>query len=130
MTHERICASLLQTPDPDGPTTIYDRINKQSLGQLIRSLGAVPEPVKDLEQVLSDALAARNRLSHSFFVQHKFLRNSDSGRNVMLRGLDSLHDSLLEAYKAVLLLSGFDLEWLVAQNDDVPLPTDYLPIRI
>ena len=129
LTHECIDASLLQNPAPDRATAIYDRITKKTLGQLINALGVVSDRVANLEQLLTDALAARNRLTHSFFLRHNFRRNSASGRNFMLSDLDSLHCSLVEAYKAVLLLSGYDLEQLVAQDEDATLPTRYLPIR-
>ena len=125
LTHECIEADLLQSPEPDRATAIYDQINRKTLGQLIRSLGAAVDPVADLEQILSDALTARNRLTHSFYLRHNFRRNSDDGRDVMLRNLETLHRSLLEAYKAVLLLSDVDLEQLVIEEGDaalLPLP--------
>ena len=46
----------------------------------------------------------------------------------MLRDLEAIHDDLLEAYKAVLFLSGIDLEALAAEPGDIALPTGYLPI--
>ena len=129
LPHECIEADLLQNPDPDRATAIYDRINRKTLGQLIRSLGAAVDPVADLEQILSDALAARNRLTHSFYLRHNFRRNSDDGRDVMLRDLDTLHRSLLKAYKALLLLSGVDLDQLVAEETDAAQPAGHLPVR-
>ena len=56
-------------------------------------------------------------------------RNSDDGREEMLRDLEAMHDDLLDAYKAVLLLSGVDLDGLVDEFGDMPLPTGHLPIR-
>lgn len=129
LTHQCIEANLFQSADPNRATAIYDRIIRKTLGQLILSLGTASHPTTDLEQVLSDALAARNRLMHSFFLQHNFRRKSAHGRDVMLRDLDSLHCNLLDAYKAVLLLSGVDLEQLVALDENAPLTTGYLPIR-
>ena len=46
----------------------------------------------------------------------------------MLRDLHAIHEDLLEAYKAVLLLSGVDLEKLVAELGDSALPTGHLPM--
>ena len=79
-------------------------------------------------QLLNDALASRNRLKHSFYLQHIFRRNSDDGRDVMLCDLEAVQDDLLKAYKAVLLLSGVDLEMLVLDQDDSPLHTGILSI--
>ena len=129
LEHDCIEADLIVSPDLDKATAIYDRINRKTLGQLIRSLGSVVNSVANLEQILSDALAARNRLTHSFYLRHNLRRNSDDGREVMLRDLDTLHSSLLEAYKAVLLLSGVDLDQIVTEEGEDAQPSGYLPIR-
>lgn len=124
-----IDAGLLEHANPNKATVIYDRINKQTLGQLIQSLGSIGYTLEELDQLLSDALASRNRLTHSFYLQHNFRRNSDDGRDVMHRDLEVIHEHLLEAYKAVLLLSGVDWKKLVAELGDIPLPTGHLLIR-
>ena len=128
LAHKCIDAGLLENSDANRATAIHKQINKQTLGQLTRSLGAVGASIVDLEQLLSDALVSRNRLAHSFYLQHNLRRNSDDGRNVMLRDLEAMHENLLEAYKAVLLLSGVDLEKLVAEHGDSALPSGHLPI--
>ena len=129
LTHKCIDAGLLEHPNAIRATAIYDRINKQTLGALVRSLGSIEDSIENLEKLLSDAVASRNRLTHSFYLQHNFRRNSDDGRDLMLCDLEAIHEELLEAYKAVLLLSGVDLEKLVAEPGEIPLPTGYLPIR-
>lgn len=128
LRYELIDADLLGHPNPDRATTIYDQVNKRTLGQLIRSLGPIGDSVEGLEQLLSDALSSRNRLTHSFFLQHNFRRNFDDGRDVMLGDLEAIHDDLLEAYKAILLLSGVDIEKLIEMGDTT-LPIGHLPIR-
>ena len=72
----------------------------------------------------SDALAARNRLFHSFYRTHNFRRNSDEGRAKMLEDLDRKHETILEAYKAVVRPSGIDLDKLT----NVPMPTTHVKI--
>ena len=129
LTHKCIDGGLLDHPNAIRATAIYDRINKQTLGALVRSLGSIVDSIDDLEKLLSEAVASRNRLTHSFYLQHNFRRNSHDGRDVMLCDLEAIHEELLEAYKAVLLLSGVDLEKLVAEPGEIPLPTGYLPIR-
>ena len=128
LEHDCIDAGLFKHSDPDRATAIYRRINKQTLGQLIRSLGSISELSVELDQQLDRALASRNRLTHAFFLQHNFRLNSDHGRDVMLRDLETVHEQLLEAYKAVLLLSGIDLERRAAEQKDSKLPTDHLPM--
>ena len=127
LKHNCIDADLLEYANPNRATAIYNRINKQTLGQLIQSLGSIGYSLEELDQLLSDALASRNRLTHLFYLQHNFRRNSDDGRDVMHRDLEVIHEHLLAAYKAVLLLSGVDLEKLVAELGDIPLPAGHLP---
>ena len=129
LTHKCIDGGLLEHPNAIRATAIYARINKQTLGALVRSLGSIVDSIDDLEKLLSDAVASRNRLTHSFYLQHNFRRNSHDGRDVMLCDLEAIHEELLEAYKTVLLFSGVDLEKLVAEPGEIPLPTGYLPIR-
>ena len=129
LTHECIDAGLLEQRDPHRAAAIFDHVNKQTLGRLIQSISPIVEPMENLEQLFNDALASRNRLTHSFYMQHNFRRNSDEGRQVMLRDLGSIHDDLLEAYKAVLRLSGVELEEVVEEIGDGPLPTVHLPLR-
>ncbi|MXY24029.1 MAG: hypothetical protein F4Y45_05840 [Acidobacteria bacterium] len=130
LTHKCIEAGLLDNPDSNRATDIYDRLNRQTLGQLVRSLGQAGLPIGNIEQLLSDALVSRNRLVHSFYLKHNFRRNSDAGREVMLRDLEAIHGTLLDAYKAVLLHSGVDLDELAAEDlGDGELPTGHLPIR-
>ena len=128
LAHKCIDAGLLENPDADTATAIYRQINKQTLGQLIRSLGSISDSDLVLDQLLSVALASRNRLTHSFFLQHNFRRNSDHGCETMLRDLEVIHDDLLVALKAVSLLSGVDLEKLAEEQDGDPLPTHHLPL--
>ena len=128
LDHECVDAGLLEDPDPDRATAIYKRVTRQTLGRLMKRLRSITDSHVDLGELLRDALASRNRLAHSFFLQHNFRRNSHQRREVMLRDLEAIHDDLLEAYKAVLFLSGIDLEALAAEPGDIALPTGYLPI--
>jgi hypothetical protein len=101
-------------------------IDRQTLGQLLKSLRATTSLLDTLETVLWLALEEQNRLQHSFYRQHNFRRNSDQGRAVMLRDLDQIHDAILDAYKSVMLLSGTDLE--AEATKTFSLPTRHLPI--
>jgi len=80
--------------------------------------------MEHLVAVLERALAERNRLSHAFYREHNFRRNSDEGRTLMMKDLESIHDTLLDAYKAVMLLSGIDLDKITIASQ----PTNHVPI--
>jgi hypothetical protein len=124
---------LLSKPDPKAATEIDRKIDRMTLGQIISTLkkwkGSALPPGIDftgIESLLATALDARNQLQHSFYRRHNFRRNSEEGRELMLADLESIHNVILDAYKAVVLIGGIDLDDLVAQ--DPQLPTKHLPI--
>jgi len=117
-------ADLIDNPDPSRAAELVTFINRQTLGQLINSLNRSTDSLEELESLLTHALKERNRLSHSFFREHNFRRNSEEGRAVMMADLESIHAAILEAYKAVMLLSGVDLDKAVLKG----LPTRHVPI--
>jgi len=119
---------LLKNPDSEKAAEIYNQINKHTLGQLIKKLGQKTSSIFHLEELLSQALAVRNRLAHSFYLRHNLRRNSDEGLTIMMKDLESMHDKLLEAYKAVMFLSGVDLDKLVEEQGNAPQPIGHLPI--
>lgn len=116
--------NLLNGPDTDRASELFKKINHLTLGQLLKNVSGSTESVGHLEALLSRARAERNRLSHSFYRRHNFRRNSEEGRALMLNDLESIHDTLLEAYKAVTLLSGVDLDAVHIDQ----LPTRHVPI--
>lgn len=115
---------LLSESNPERASALFMKINRQTLGQLLKHVNNSTESVSHLEALLSRALADRNRLSHSFYRRHNFRRNSEEGRVLMLKDLESIHDTLLEACKAVMLLSGIDLDAIIMGQ----LPTKHVPI--
>jgi hypothetical protein len=115
---------LLTKPAPGRASDLLDTINRHTLGQLLKSLNNKTQSLDILEPLLSKALEERNRLLHSFYRQHNFRSNSDEGRALMLKDLESIHEKLLDAYKAVMLLSGTDLD----AATEYKAPTRHLPI--
>lgn len=105
-------------------TEIYKRINKSTLGQLLREITKPAGFSEDLELLLARALADRNYLFHSYYRKHNFRKNSDEGRATMLADLERRHQTIFEAWKMVLRLSGIDLDNLT----NVPLPTQHVNI--
>ena len=121
-------AELLITPDPEIGSDILDKINRHTLGELIKRVSRPPQSLDAFELHLKNALRERNRLFHSFYRQHNFRRNSDEGRSIMLNDLESIHDTLLSAYKAVMLLSGVDLDGLANSGIEHDAPTGHVKI--
>lgn len=122
-------ADLLENPDSQKATEIYQRINRQTLGQLLKNVRGSTETLDHLADLLDRALKARNKLSHSFYRRHNFRRNSDEGRKIMLDDLEAMHVTIFNAWKAVLLLSGVDLDAIDYDAVDLDdLPKQHLPI--
>lgn len=116
--------NLFEAQDPDAAYKLYCNINRKTLGQLLKGVKNTSVSVVHLEELLSKALKERNRLSHSFYRQHNFRRNSEDGCKVMLDDLENIHEVLLEAYKAVMLSSGIDLDKMSSSN----APTGHVPL--
>lgn len=123
-----IDAELINNPDLTRARELLSFINKQTLGQLLRSLHRTTDSLDALESQLSKALVERNRLFHSFYRQHNFRRNSEAGRALMLQDLESIHSTILDAYKAVMLLGGVDLDKVAASHTAANLPSTHVPI--
>ena len=133
MMAEAVDKNLLAKDDQRLAAEIFGRIDRMTLGQITSALRgkilATPEQIEELESLLSDALGARNRLQHSFFREHNFRRNSEEGRAIMFADLESIHATLLDAYKKALkLLNGLDLDDQDARSEE--LPTRHLPMKI
>lgn len=119
-----VSANLVESPDPKRVRELLAFVNKQTLGQLLKGMHRSSESLADLEVQLSRALIERNRLFHSFYREHNFRRNFDEGRALMIQDLESIHTTILDAYKALMLLSGVDLE----KGYGGILPADHIPI--
>lgn len=122
-------ADLFEQPDPQRASNLYRKINRQTLGQLLRNAQGSTDTLDHLDALLAHALNARNRLAHEFYRQHNFRRNSSEGRTLMLDDLEGIHHTLIEAYKAVMRLSGVDLDAIDFDAIDLEqLPKDHVPI--
>jgi hypothetical protein len=113
--------NLIDVKNPKRAKELLNEINKHTLGQLLRKLHKVGDTFVPLEAQLEKALNERNRLSHQFFRHHNLRRNSDAGRDIMLKDLTAIHDCLIEAYKSVMLLDGIDLEAIMKADLVVPI---------
>jgi hypothetical protein len=115
---------LLEKKNPARSADILDSVNRHTLGQLLKNVNNCTQSLDALDALLVKARDERNRLSHSFYREHNFRRNSDEGRALMLEDLGTIHSALLNAYKAVLAVSGVDLDDMA----EMELPTRHLPI--
>ncbi|MEA1884267.1 MAG: hypothetical protein U9N62_07105 [Thermotogota bacterium] len=84
-----IGADLIENPDSDKAMAIYKQIDKLTLGQLIKKLGKKNASITHFEELLSEALKIRNQLAHSFYLRHNLRRNSEEGRAIMMKDLES-----------------------------------------
>jgi hypothetical protein len=118
---------LFAEPNAKRASDLYSTINRHTLGQILKALNK-SQSLDALDSLLSSALRERNRLFHHFYRDHNFRRNSGEGRALMLKDMESIHDTLLNAYKAVMLLSGVDLEALADTPYERHAPTCHVPI--
>lgn len=117
-------AGLLENKNPEVAAQILEQINRNTLGQLLWQLCGNYNDLNALESLLNAAKSERNRLFHSFYREHNFRRNSADGRTLMLQDLEAMHEKIIDAYKAVMKLSGIDLDKIEMQG----LPTKHVPI--
>jgi hypothetical protein len=113
---------LFAGTNPEEAARLFLKINKSTLGQLLKRLGENATTPRMAADEFASALAARNRLSHSFYRRHNFRRNTPEGRAIMFADLESIHQALLAGYKLALALSGIDLDSVQAGQ----LPTRHL----
>ncbi len=125
LSHRCLDAGLIGSNDSRLGSAILESVNRHTLGQLLKSLNNHTQSLDRLSDLLATALKGRNRLFHSFYREHNFRRSSEEGRTIMLQDLNGIHSALFDAYKAVLLLNGIDLDALSGTSS---LPTGRLPI--
>jgi len=106
--------------DSNRAAELLARIDRQTLGQLIKETKQVTNALDQIEPMLSAALKERNRLFHYFYREHNIRINTDPGRAIMLAALEATHDTLIKVYKMFSLLSGTDLDALVKQVNAMP----------
>ncbi|MBE3145050.1 MAG: hypothetical protein IMZ61_14200, partial [Planctomycetes bacterium] len=81
-------SDLLSGQRSEEAAEILRSINKSTLGQVLKMISQKTPGFAHAADLFAKALAERNRLSHSFFRQHNFRRNSPDGRALMLADLD------------------------------------------
>lgn len=115
--------------DSKRASDLMRRINGQTFGQLLKNTQRHTDALDQIEPLLSNALVERNRLAHSFFRQYNFRRSSESGRAIMMQDLEAIHETLLQAMKALSLLQGIDLDELERQMEAIHEKRESEPSR-
>jgi len=116
---------LYNKKDPEAAKEIIRKVNKKTLGQILRKLQGNLDGLDKLDDQLEKALKERNRLAHSFFREHNVRIFSPDGLEIMMKDLSSIHSCLLKAYRQVLLLTqGVD----IFKQGDIPEAPDHYPI--
>lgn len=115
---------LIANQRPERAAALLREVNRKTLGGLLRSPGLATLSEAGLENLFAEALKERNFLNHGFYREHNFRRNSAAGCTKMLNDLERIHDVLLEAYKAAMLLSGTDISKVTSGQ----APAGHLPI--
>ncbi|MDU7350603.1 MAG: hypothetical protein E7L22_06670 [Citrobacter freundii] len=82
------------------------KMDKFTLGKLDKLLQKKGLADDETLQHVSSALAARNYLAHEFYRTHGLGRNSSTGQQKMLDDLKEIHNTIFEAYRKVMLISG------------------------
>jgi len=109
LKHGAEAEDLIINQRPERAEALVKEVNRKTLGALLRSPGLAPLSEGVVEALFAEALKQRNRLNHGFYREHNFRRNSAAGCTEMLGDLERIHDVLLDAYKAAMLLSGIDI---------------------
>ena len=95
-------SGLFENPNHEKALELSQFVNRKTLGQLIKSLSKTADSLDEFEKILNKALSERNRLIHAFYRGHNNRRNTEKGRVIMMDDLESIHATILDAYKAVL----------------------------
>jgi hypothetical protein len=85
-------------PDPDQYLRLRDAIEKQTLGRSLKQMKEKLKLQEDLEEILANALKARNDLAHKFYARHGLKIIDDAGRTEMLSYLNVLIRTLEQGY--------------------------------
>lgn len=114
---------LLIRQDKKLAREILTKIERSTLGTLLKSINKKIGGSEVVKTIFEDALNERNQLSHSFYRKHNFRRNHSEGCQIMLKDLENMHETILKAYKVALELSGIDVDSL-----NLTFSTEHLPI--
>ena len=94
-----------EAPDGAAARAFLDRIDRKTLGQLLKDVKLHISFEGGAEALFSSALNARNQLSHGFFERHNFRIQTSEGRAKMVADLEQLHTDLFTAWQVASAIS-------------------------
>lgn len=94
-----------EAPDGAAARAFLDRIDRKTLGQLLKDAKVHVSFEGGAEDLFTSALSARNRLSHGFFERHNFRIQTSEGRAKMVADLEQLHTELFTAWRVASSIS-------------------------
>lgn len=86
-------------PRPGEAAAALDRIEKRTLGALLKELEKLVTFEGDLPAFFLSALKTRNKLMHGFYERHNFKMLTEQGRDAMLTDLEEMHSELFRAWR-------------------------------
>ena len=95
--------NLLSGDKPTQAKEILEKINRSTLGTVLKQIEKSSVLPEHLDQLLADALLQRNRLAHCFYREHNIRRYTAEGCEKMIEDLESIHETIFAAYKALLM---------------------------
>lgn len=104
---------------------ILDEVDRKTLGQLIHALRRHRAIPPGFEEELQIALVERNRLNHSFYLEHNIRKHSEDGRQLMLADLEVIHERIFRAYMSASTLSDIEL----SAETIAKAQTGHLPLK-
>lgn len=88
---------------------ILEEIDRKTLGQLIHAFRKRRSVPIEFETELELALSERNRLNHSFFLEHNLRKLSEEGRQQMISDLEVIHERILNAYRSTSRIANIEI---------------------
>lgn len=104
---------------------ILEEIDRKTLGQLIQTLRKQRTVPPEFESELEIALSERNRLNHSFYMEHNLRKQSEDGRQIMIADLEVIHERIQKAYQTARSLTNIK----ISADALAKAQTGHLPLR-
>jgi hypothetical protein len=104
---------------------ILEDIDRKTLGQLIQTLRKHRTVPPEFEAELEIALSERNRLNHSFYLEHNLRKLSEEGRQVMIADLKVIHERIHKAYQTARSFTHIEISADALEKAQ----TGHLPLR-
>jgi hypothetical protein len=123
LTHNLSEKNLFLEKNTDLANSIFNEINRTTLGQLLKQVGRSTNYIDEVYSKLENALKVRNRLAHSFYREHNVRRNTEDGCSIMLKDLIEMHSILIEAYRELLEISNSKVS-----DFEIPIPKSHVDI--